>query len=230
MSMLECLSRRVVYIVVIAALLMGVVGGADPLTREELLERVLTVEEVRELLEQEDWVVRVPIEPLFTEPEGSITARAIYGLEKISRLLLLILYYFADEESAQSFYAQEPEDGQEIQEEPTREAREQLELGQAEGVSPPVRVDEVRIAISQREDPLYDSEEECEDTGGTWDKESEKCLRDQHRFLRFRWDRFVVHFEINTSRALSPADLRDEKLIKLAKAQFEILVKGRSEE
>jgi len=180
----------------LATLLVGAIGGADPLSREELIDKVLTIEEVRQVLEQEDWVVHVPAEPLFTEPEGSITARAIYGLPSINRLLLIILYYFTDEEGAQSFFSQEPEGGQEVKEEPAEQAQAALKVDEEEA-------DEAIVAVS---------------------------IEDQHRFLRFRWGQFVVHLEINASRATSEVDLTDEKLIKLAKAQFEILVKGRSEE
>jgi hypothetical protein len=171
-----------------------VASGAEPLSHESLAKLVLTVDDVRSVLEQEDWVVRSPAEPLLFEPEGSITAAAIYSNEKLNdRLLQIALFYFEKEELAKEFFAKPRGGAEEIQEEPTKQAQEELKIDQE-------TVDEAKIAITTRA---------------------------QHRFLLFRWGQFVARLEIDVPKVFNKQDVTDEKLIKLAKAQFNVLLNGR---
>ncbi len=172
---------------------VGVGAGAKPLDHEGLAELVLTVDDVRSLLDQEEWVVRTPAEPLLVEPKGSITAAAIYANEKLNnRLLQIALFYFETEDLAAAYYAKPRGGEEELQEEATERARKALKVDDE-------AVDEARIAITTRA---------------------------QHRFLIFRWGRFVARFEINVARVFNKNDVTDEKLIKLGQAQFAVLVEA----
>lgn len=183
--------------VAVLALGVSVLAGAEEMSRKELRELVLTLDDVKWTLDQDEWVVRVPVGSLFKEPEGSITARAIYGNPSTNRLLLVVLYHFDTEDRAQAFYATPPEGGEQAQTEATQLAVDALTLESSDETT---AADEVKIAVNEQE---------------------------QSRFLRFRWGRFVAQLEIDVARVSSPRDVTDENLIKLAKRQFELLVRGR---
>lgn len=176
------------------AALAAVWAGADP--SGDPLKLILRLPDLEAVLEQPGWVVRVPPEPLFDEPEGSRTARSIYQNVRTDRLLLVTLYRFEGEETAAAFFSQTRNGGEVLEEAPSERARLALRLEHAEGE---LRVDEVKIAVEAGE---------------------------QQRFLRFRWGQFVSQLKLDAARVTSERDLTDENLIRLARRQFEILVEG----